>query len=435
MRFKHAKPSTGLMFAACCLAGLGVDATAGEQTLDNLCGCRGHPQSLGAFDLADDKSWPAGSRLDRTTLFLTLPEDGVLVFDSFQGVRKEGDNNHWYIRFERNAQNTPVTLLVAGDFELAPYVDIFLEGSNGEAGSRHIFGRGGAPGPGGFRGGDGAYQEVNDAKSGGVGLGPGGGKPGNPDPLTNGESGTFSGNRELRPLVGGSGGGGGASAKAGDCSGGGGGGGGGAILIAANGTITLNGRIVADGGHGGGRSNGECSSYGGPGAGGAIRLVATQVVGEGRLYARGNGGNGQWKPGVIRIESVMDDRMTPHYSEPPAIRSNVAAPIADAANAGIRVTAVGGETVPPKLKEKENAVEVLLKTPGKTSIQVATRGVPAGTTVEVTLKAKAGGQVLRQRGELNAKNCKKDGSCTALLDFDLPSGAWFVEAMATFQAP
>jgi hypothetical protein len=138
---------------------------------------------------------------------------------------------------------------------------------------------------------------------------------------------------------------------------------------------------------------------------------------------------------VIRIESVREDQMVAHYSDPAAIRSNVVAPIADATSSGIRVTAVGGETVPPKLKENENAVEVLLKQPGKTAVQVATQGVPAGTTVEVTLKAKAGGQVLRQRGELNPKNCKNDGSCMAILDFELPAGAWFAEAMATFQAP
>ena len=80
-------------------------------------------------------------------------------------------------------------------------------------------------------------------------------------------------------------------------------------------------------------------------------------------------------------------------------------------------------------------MEILLPKPGKTPVQVQTRGVPAGTTVEVTMKAKAGGTVLSQRGELNPKNCRKDGSCTLVLDFDLPTGAWFAEASASFQAP
>jgi len=405
------------------------------QTLDNLCGCKDHPNSLGAFDLADEKSWPPGSRLDGTTLYFVLPADGVLVFDSFQAVRKEGDNRHWYLRFERNADNTPVTLLVAGDAVFGPYVDLYLDGSNGEGGNDKMFGRGGAPGPGGFRGGDGAYVDVNDANAGGAGLGPAGGAGGTPEPLTDGAQGSFSGNRDLRPLIGGSGGGGGASAKPGNCSAGGGGGGGGAILIAANGRVEVNNAIVADGGHGGGRSNGECSSYGGPGAGGAIRLVATKVQGGGYLYARGNRGGGQWNPGVIRIESVEESAMDNYRIHPTAVRSNVVAPLFNPVASEIRVTAVGGQTAPPKRKGKEGAVEILLPKPGKTPVQVQTWGVPAGTTVEVTMKAKAGGTVLSQRGELNPKNCSKDGSCTLVLDFELPTGAWFAEASATFQAP
>ena len=43
----------------------------------------------GDFDLRDEKTWPEGSRLDGTTLFFALPPDGVLVFDSFKGLRKK----------------------------------------------------------------------------------------------------------------------------------------------------------------------------------------------------------------------------------------------------------------------------------------------------------------------------------------------------------
>lgn len=420
------------------LLGLGMLApmlVAADQGLDNICGCKGHPKSLGAFDMSDEKTWPAGSVLKDRVLTLPLPPDGVLVFDSFRAVRGEKERDHLYIQFERNAHNTPVTLLVAGDFITSGYRDIRLYGSNGEGGNDRIFGRGGLPGNGGFRGGDGAYQDINDAKQGATGLGPAGGVGGTPDPLENGQSGEFSGGRVLRPLIGGSGGGGGASSQSGNCSGGGGGGGGGAILIAANGRIEINGAINARGGHGGGRSNGECSSYGGPGAGGAIRLVATTVTGEGVLQVEGDDGRNKSKDGIIRIETVEEDSFPPYRAYPRAIRSNVIAPLIDPLPTSIRITTVGGQPVPPKRKSKAYAVEVLLPRPGNTAVQVETRGVPAGTIVEVVMKAKAGGGQLRGREELNPKNCKASGECTAVLNFDLPGGAWYGEATATFQTP
>jgi len=425
----------GLLATAMLLFGAALPGFSGAQTLDNLCGCQGHPKSLGKFSLYDDKTWPAGSRQDRNNIFIPLPADGVLVYDEFKADRKEDDRGSWQIHVERNGDNTPVRLLVAGDFLLGSYVNLQVHGHDGARGDRNIFGRGGLPGPGGFRGGDGAYQEVNDASLGGVGLGPAGGEPGKIEPLEGGKAGGFSGNRELRPLVGGSGGGGGVSKDKGNCSGGGGGGGGGAILIAANGRLEIKGHINADGGHGGGRSNGDCSTNGGPGGGGAIRLVATQVAGDGYLSARGNRGSRDGIHGIVRIESVEEAQFHAHRSDPPALRTQVVAPLTDPLASRVRITAVGGQTAPPKRKDKAGAVEILLPKPGKTAVQVQTRGVPAGTTVEVTMKAKAGGKLLRQRGELNPKNCKKGGDCTLVLDFDLPSGAWFAEAMATFQVP
>lgn len=432
MNPNHATPRW-MLAATILLSSAGLPAQ--PRTLDNICGCKGHPESLGKFSLYDHKTWPAGSRQERNNIHIPLPANGMLVYDEFKADRKEGDHGTWYIHFERNADNTPVRLLVAGDFLLGPGVVFQIHGLDGARGNRHIFGRGGMPGPGGFRGGDGAYQDVNDASLGGFGLGPAGGAPGTTEPLGDAKAGGFSGNRELRPLVGGSGGGGGVSKEKGNCSGGGGGGGGGAILVAANGRLEIKGHINADGAHGGGNSNGKCASNGGPGGGGAIRLVATRVAGDGYLTARGNRGSRDGIPGIIRIESVEEALFLAHRSDPPAIRTQVIAPLASPVAAHIRITAVGGQTAPPKRKGKETAVEILLPKPGKTAVQVQTRGVPAGTTVEVTLKAKAGGRLLRQRGELNPKNCKKGGTCTLVLDFDLPGGAWFAEAVATFQVP
>jgi len=85
--------------------------------------------------------------------------------------------------------------------------------------------------------------------------------------------------------------------------------GGGAILIAANGTITVNGRIEADGGYRGGYRLGTCSSCGGGGSGGAIRLVAYTITGTGTLRALGGSGcfaEGNGSDGGIRLEAFAN---------------------------------------------------------------------------------------------------------------------------------
>ena len=96
---------------------------------------------------------------------------------------------------------------------------------------------------------------------------------------------------DLLPLVGGSGGGGGNGGVAACPSGsmgsaGGGGGGGGALLIAANGTITLDGQIEANGGNGGASPEWPCAKGGAGGSGGAVRLLANTIAGAGTISAR-----------------------------------------------------------------------------------------------------------------------------------------------------
>src|SRR3989442_341508 len=212
----------------------------------DICGCTGNSASLGDFDTANltTAQQQVITSNAQQKLEIQLPPDGVLVFNSLNlrpRTTPINDFGSLTITFTRNAANTPVTLLVSGNVTIASGVTLQLGGENAVSGSTATLGGGGLGGPGGFRGGDGAYQLGNFATNGGAGLGPGGGAGGtnNQNVGGNGGSGTFLGATDLLPLVGGSGGGGGAStSNASGCAAGGGGGGGGALLIAANGTFT-----------------------------------------------------------------------------------------------------------------------------------------------------------------------------------------------------
>ena len=205
-----------------------------------------------------------------STQVLDLPASGILCYRNFT---VEGGVE---VRFRRNALNTPVHILATENIVIAGLVDLQGRSANG--------GSGGLPGPGGFRGGN---QGVDGVSEPGAGQGPGGGLGGTASfpggggaaygTLSNLPSiptdGQIYGSALLMPLVGGSGGGGGRGNP-----GTAGGGGGGAILLAANGEISLSGRVTTDGGQSPGT---------GDGSGGAIRVVAPKVAGSGSLNARG----------------------------------------------------------------------------------------------------------------------------------------------------
>ena len=163
----------GLGLVAILIVGLIRPAglTAGSAEFD-LCGCAKHPDSLGAFDSADPTTWPPGTEISKAQnwrMYIPLPPDGVLIFDSFKAERWKGHGN-CEIWFKPNAANTPVTILVAGDFFLKTRVHIVVYGMNATNGHHKVNGRGGVGGPGGFRGGDGAYQDVNGQGAGGEGA-------------------------------------------------------------------------------------------------------------------------------------------------------------------------------------------------------------------------------------------------------------------------
>ncbi|HXH06874.1 MAG TPA: hypothetical protein VNI83_09825, partial [Vicinamibacterales bacterium] len=342
---------------------------------------------------------------------------------------------HVEVAFGRNAANTPVTLLVKGDVTITSLGAFSVRGDNGVGGSFDAPGRGGLGGPGGFRGGDGAYQMVNLANNGGAGLGPGGGSPGigTTAPPTAGGNATFLASPDLLPLVGGSGGGGGASTSASaGCSGGGGGGGGGAILIAANGTITIDGSIIAEGGDRGFNASSTCASAGGGGSGGALRLVASSITGTGSLLARGgvNASGVRASPGSIRIEALSNSFPMVSNADPDAVGS-LPGPIVNPLTPTVAITAVGGQPVPQPPQGGYGAIDVQIPAPGPTAIDLRTSGVPAGTTVEVKVKPRVGGTPAT--GQATLGSCDAAGVCQGSVTFDLPAGSYVIEARATFQ--
>lgn len=408
---------------------LALPSVVNVQGLD-ICGCANFP-GLQPFDSNNSATWPPGTTLSSTTFTIPLPPDGILRFSSFTSV------NRFFV-FNSNARNTPVTILVAGDFSYTGTSCCYymnLTGARGTGGSSSAAGIGGVGGPGGSRGGDGASQPINGSAIGGAGFGPGGGSGGT---LTacNAGHGQFLGVPELIPMMGGAGGGGGCSTStsATNCSAGGGGGGGGAILIAANGTLTMsNTRIFADGAYLGGSGNTACAGHGGMGSGGAIRLVARRLMhgGDVDLYARGGEGNGG-SSGRIRLESVDSSSQTVYTTTPFAHRIVGPTPLANPLSPSVAITAIGGNAAPTVPLGTFGGVDIVLATPGVTSVDVATSGVPSGTTVEVIVKPRAGALPVSQTVPLTT--CTGAGDCEATATFNLAAGAYVVEARATFQA-
>jgi hypothetical protein len=253
---------------------------------------------LGGLLTALGQGFDSGSTgtvdLDVTeNMTVDLPPDGVLHYNKL--TVRSGK----FLTFNRNALNTPVTILVKD--EVVMESNSFIDLLGGQApGTPPI---GGFGGPGGF---DGGKPGIGAEVPPGAGYGPGAGGAGvqgsAADSAGGGSYGSASGSGNstrhgavygshlLIPIIGGSGGGGDAGQP-----GAGGGGGGGAILIAANNRILMNGNIRV---HGGGWRG---TSHNG-GSGGAVRLVSTVVGGSGSIQAQGGGAGGGH--GRIRIDTI-----------------------------------------------------------------------------------------------------------------------------------
>jgi hypothetical protein len=263
-----------------------------------------------------------------TTITLPARPSGIFHYTTIR-VRQGGR-----LLFERNAANTPVTLLATGD--------VLIEGSIEATGQAGTAINGGLGGAGGF---DGGKPGIAGGAP-GAGYGPGGGKPGLNSNAANGagggayatdqstgltvNKGIVYGTELLMPLIGGSGGGGMPDR--------GGGGGGGAILVASTTRITFSssGSILAHG----------AASGWGYGSGGAIRLVSPIVAGNGSLSVSGNSLAGD---GRVRID-VIDRSQFALQITPGTPRTLVVGglmAVFPPVNPQLDIISVGGEAIAP----------------------------------------------------------------------------------------
>jgi hypothetical protein len=318
------------------------------------------------------------------------------------------------VKFIPNANNTPVVWLVQGDVVINGAVDV--SGQNGSGN-----GIGGLGGPGGWAGGNGGSNPSS-------GQGPGGGIT-----ISNSASigGTFGaiadtghpgqiyGNSFLLPLVGGSG--------AGGCNRGyGGGGGGGAILIAASGSIQINGNLIANGGvgiPGGGAGSAD-------GSGGGIRLVASNFQGSGNISASGDVccSDGRGGLGRVRIDTFQFNfggQITGVFTQGyqpiiiPISGQGVQLSIASVAGATVSATPNGQLVTPDTIisSQQSNPIPVV----------VNCSNLPLNTLITVTVKPANGASV----SAVGYNTTGTLASSTATVSLNLPRGGGIIYATAT----
>jgi len=371
---------------------------------------------------------------------VVLPPDGVLNYTDVNipaGVT---------VTFQRNATNTPVTILASGNVTIAG--SIVLNGGHatdsGAAGDGNLGDDGlpGLPAPGGFAGGRGGT--VANPR-GGNGLGPGGGS--NADASYGGGGGGFGavgasalfrsgfggpiyGAATLLPLIGGSGGAGGGGGS--NFAGAGGGGGGGAIMIAATGTVAINGAVLADGGLGGSSSGAGGGYGGGGGSGGGIRIVATTIQGNGSISAiggpRGSGTasryGGSGAVGRIRFEAENFLRTA---ATNPAFTFAAPGEVFVAGMPALSITSVAGVAAPAEPTGNAD-ITLATGTPNPVTVAFHASGVPVGNTVTLTVLPANAAPLTAVSDALAGT----DASSTASASVNLPDGPSVLQATVSF---
>ena len=370
---------------------------------------------------------------------IQVPASGILNYSSINipsGVT---------VRFLRNALNTPVTLLVSGDATIAGGINVSGQAApdaNG-AGNGNVADDGlpGEGGPGGYAGGLGGTIDSTPAhaRNGQAGIGPGGGRPapgtayncfgGGGSFGTRGEAAGCGGtqsdtyaNPDLLPMVGGSGGAGGTAFLS--LGGSGGGGGGGALLIAVSGTLQVTGTILANGGKGGdvGNAVNAGGTTGGGGSGGAIRLVATTLTGNGTVNAVGGIGGAfssysnttDGGAGRIRFEAETFQRTA--STNPPYTQGLPGSLFVDGLPT-IRISAVAGQPAPA---EPTGHSDIILpaNAPNPVAVELATTGVPLGTTISVIVTPPHGASTMSISSALQGTV----DAATATANVSIPDG-------------
>lgn len=382
---------------------------------------------------------------------LQLPPNGIFNFTSVNiptGIT---------VKFAKNAGNTPVILLATGDVTLAGTIDISGSSSPdvGTAGDGNVGddGQTGVGGPGGYDGGRGGFTGTN--RRGGDGLGPGGGVAGAAaggncaGSLLSGGGGGFGtvgvngfcgnsvpalggpsyGSPQLLPLIGGSGGGGGFGGTS--FAGSGGGGSGGAILIAASGTATVSGSLLANGGMSGASSGTGAGSRGGAGSGGAIRVIATTITGNGTLSAAGapflvnsSGEPSEGGAGRIRLEA---EDITRTVGTTPTYSFGTPGPVFLVGSPKLIITSVAGVNAPTNpTGNADIALPSTITNP--VTVTFATTGVPAGNTVKLTITPANSAAITATSSALAGDTT----SASASVSVSLPSGPSVLSASVTY---
>ncbi|TWO79983.1 hypothetical protein CBW56_11725 [Denitratisoma oestradiolicum] len=250
----------------------------------------------------------------------------------------------------------------------------------------------------------------------------------------------------MLPLIGGSGGGGGGGGV--NFTGGAGGGGGGAILIAASGTLTVTGAILANGAAGGDSFGDGAGSMGGGGSGGAIRLMATSIAGNGTISAVNSGvpatrnnwttagytvcgtSNGGATTGLvgssgrIRLEA---ETITRTAATTPSASIGVPGALFVSGLPGLVITSVAGVAAPAA---PTGVADITLpaNTANPVTVTFTTTGVPVGNTVKLTVTPQYG----QTSSAISPALTGTTESATASVQITLPAGPSTLQAQTTY---
>lgn len=317
------------------------------------------------------------------------------------------------VTFKNHPSRAPVVWLVSSNvvIEAGSLVDLSGQSSGGT-----LWATLAEPGPGGFRGG---AEYVGFGAGSGPGFGPGGGAAGGYNSsggyweIYGGKSAGHSqnssfwqlfegvyGNPSLLPLVGGSGGGGMWDSN----RQGGGGAGGGAILIAAQGTNAIAGRVHAIGGQGtarGGDRDGR-----GNGSGGSIRVVSDVLMGGGVLDTRGGEYWNSGSPGRIRLERVSTDGVMTFNPQTPSVVPLQAGAVAQVwmptNGPSVRIVSIGGVAAPadPRASFGGAGADVSLPQTATVPVVLETTNVEDASKVKVRIMPRANAQLVEKEATL-----------------------------------
>lgn len=345
---------------------------------------------FGEVNRLGGQSFPSGSTGSDGALTIAANQ-GTIIFDPADSARwgrvldPDGDGVYHFttisigggttLRIGGDKVNKPVHFLATGDIVLSGTLD--LNGENGKQTTDLIVRRQIAiPGAGGYAGGAGGRTSAPPATP---GEGPGGGSGGITSGGCNtveicGRGGTFTGNRYLVPLIGGSGGEG---ARWSDAIFRSGGAGGGAILLASSTSISVTGAINATGGRG--------ASVAGGGSGGAIRLVAPVITGGGSLFVNGgtsDHGSSVGASGWVRLEgfqisgSLLIGPNSQFLTKGSPVDPSTLKP-----SGSVRILTIAGFAVPVYPSGSFALPDVTINSATPVNVDIEGTGIPPGTVV------------------------------------------------------